>query len=89
MNLTKEQLDEIAVMSALFFKVEEIAANIEVDPEELKVLIQLKDGPAYIYYMKGRIQTEIELRTSIKQAAMNGSNPAQEQMINFLKQSII
>lgn len=89
MNLTTEQLNEITSMASLFFTIDDIAANIEADPDELKGEIMSKEGDAYTHFMKGRIKTEIELRTSIKQAAMNGSNPAQEQMINFLKQSAL
>lgn len=78
----------IEKMAGLFFNPDEIAANIEVEDTELFCSqIELKMGQAYQAYMKGRLKTEIELRESIKSAAMNGSNPAQAAMLNYFKKS--
>ncbi len=87
MFLTEEQLKSIEEMSALFFSSEEIADNLEIDHIEFSMLIELKQGTAYRAYRKGRLQTEVDLRLAIKMAALNGSSPAQNLMVQFLKDS--
>ena len=90
MHLSEEQLNMIEKMAGLFFNPEQIAANIEIEDIELFCSeIELKIGKNYIAYMKGRLKTEMELRESVKMAALNGSNPAQTQMLNYFKQSEI
>jgi hypothetical protein len=87
MHLTEEQLNEIEEMSSLFFNPESIAINIEVDPDEFQELIETKVGPAYKSYCAGRLRTEIELRTAIRQSALNGSTPSQTLFVNYFKES--
>lgn len=91
MHLTEDHYKSIEEMSALFFKPEDIADNLELDEsgkEAFCMCIEMKTGDAYIYYRRGRLRTEVELRNSIKMAAMNGSSPAQTMMINFYKESL-
>lgn len=83
MNFTQEQLEEIENMAVLFLSPEDIAINIGVDPDEFAELINIKTGPGYEAYFKGWIKTEIALRQSILQAALNGSSPAQQMMLNY------
>jgi len=91
MNLSAEQLNEIENMAALFFSPEEIAVNLgltEDDAEYFHIAVECKsDAPCSVAYFKGRLTTEIELRKSIKQSALNGSTPAQTAMLNFEKES--
>lgn len=47
------------------------------------------DKGAYRAYRRGRLRTEAELRSAIRQAALNGSSPAQQMMISFLNDSDI
>jgi CO/xanthine dehydrogenase Mo-binding subunit len=83
MLLSEEQTNEITQMAELFFNLDEIAANIEVDPDEFRTLILIRSGPAYDAYMKGWLRGEIPLRKAIAQAAANGSNPAQQMLLNM------
>lgn len=87
MNLNEEQLNELEVMGSLFFELEDILINLEIPLHELEdfehVLKFEKEDPAYLAYHKGRLKTEVELRTARKQAALNGSNPAQEALWNL------
>ena len=62
MLFTEEQLSEIESMASLFFTPEEIAVNIEVDPDEFLLLIKSHSGAAYTGYMAGRLSSEVELR---------------------------
>jgi hypothetical protein len=77
MQLTDDQIQEIEQMAELFFSPEDIAENIEVDPQKFILKIQLKEGPAYKAFRKGWITSDMKLRKSIANAAYNGSSPAQ------------
>ena len=87
MEFTPDQLTEIQNMAGLFFTPEEIAINIEVDPEDFANLIKAQSTDAYKYYMAGRFSSDVELRKAVQQAALNGSTPAQQTMIGWLNQS--
>jgi hypothetical protein len=89
MNFTQEQLDEIEAMALIFIHPEDIAVNIGVDPEEFVDLINTKSGEAYTAYFKGWMKTEIELRKSILQSALNGSSPAQQMMLQYQNKSVL
>lgn len=87
MDFTEEQLTEIQNMAGLFFTPEEIAINIEVDPDDFANLIKSQSGEAYKRYMAGRFASDVELRKAVQQAAFNGSSPAQQTMISWLNSS--
>lgn len=87
MNLTTDQLKEIESMASLFFTPEEIAINIEVDPEEFIEMILSKTGDGYKRYIKGCLTTEVDLRRAILQAALHGSTPAQQMMRDWKNRS--
>ena len=90
MHLSGEQLKEIETMAALFFSHSDIACNLEIEEtEDFCAMFELKEGEAYRAYQRGRLRTEAELRSAIRQAALNGSSPAQQMMISFLKDSDI
>lgn len=88
MNLTEEQLSEVEEMAGLFFSIDNIADNLELDETELETLkldFELKRGDFYKAYRRGWLTNEVKLRKSIEKAAENGSNPAQQMMLNFQK----
>lgn len=92
MNLSEEQLSEIENMAGLFFSIEDIGINIDLplhEVEELREIVE-KDTSNVIYrrYHKGRLTNEVKLRTAINQSALNGSNPAQNTMLNFRQQNL-
>lgn len=88
MSFCEQQLKVIEKMASLFFPPESIAINLELqEPELFLSMIEMRTGPAFAAYMRGRLQTEIELREAIKMAAINGSSPAQGLMIQFFKES--
>jgi hypothetical protein len=88
MHLSEEQLKQVEMMAGLFFSLEEIAQNLEIrEVEEFRALFELGEGEAYRAFRRGRLRTEAELRAAIRQAALNGSSPAQQMMISFLKSS--
>lgn len=91
MNLTEEQLSEVEAMAGLFFTVEDICAVLELDAETADYFdscMKVKNKHPFVHsYMKGRLSAEVQLRTAVKQAAINGSNPAQNTMIEYFKKS--
>lgn len=91
MNFSEEQLEEVESMAALFFSVRDIMICLELPPhaeDEFTEILQVGyTHPLYKAYHTGRITAETELRQSIKMAALNGSNPAQNTMLNFNNQS--
>lgn len=90
MFLNEDQLKTVETMASLFFGPEVIADNLELEPEEIDIFmaqIEMKTSDSYRYYRRGRLRAEVEIRSSIKMAALNGSSPAQRLMINFFKDS--
>jgi len=59
MDFSEEQLTEIQNMAGLFFTPEEIAINIEVDPDNFAILIKSQTGNAYKSYMAGRFSYDV------------------------------
>jgi hypothetical protein len=93
MNFSEDQLKEIEDMAGLFFGAEDIAINLELNEEESELFgfrIESKNSsfPEVAAYLKGRLTAVIVMRKAIKQSAQNGSSPSQQQMLNFLKDSI-
>jgi len=87
MNLNEQQLKAIEEMAKLFYSPEDIAINLEADPDEFTELIAIHEGDIFKAYMKGWLASDMELRQSILQAALNGSSPAQQMMKDFQKQA--
>ena len=91
MNLTTEQLKELENLSALFFSIHDIMIALDIPlHNEMDFTEQLSTesgSPEFIAYNRGRLTASIELRQSIKTAALNGSNPAQTTLIDFYNQS--
>ena len=91
-HITEEELLEIENMAGLFFSPDQICIAMGWDSSILENFILAIESmdvndTLYRHYFKGRIAAEIELRQSIKQAARNGSNPAQLTMLDFHKNS--
>ena len=84
MLLTGEQIKEIEDMAQLFFTIDQIAINTEIDPQEFRDEVESRQGPAYLAYITGWFRGEIPLRKSIAEAAANGSNPAQQMLIQLI-----
>lgn len=91
-HFTAEELQEVENMAGLFFAPQEICIAMGWGADLLeyfKTSIETMDTDDVLcqHYFKGRISAEIELRQSIKQAASNGSNPAQVTMLSFQQNS--
>ena len=92
MNLNAEQLDMVEEMAGLFFSPEDIAICLELtelESEEFADRVALKTTgiPIIAAYHRGWLSGEVLLRKAIKQAALNGSSPSQQQLLNFQKEN--
>jgi len=86
MIFSEDQLTAVQNMAGFFYTPEEIAINIEVDPDDFANLIKSQIGDEYKSYMAGRFSSDIELRKAVQQAALNHSTPAQQTMIGWLNE---
>ena len=59
------------------FTKKEIAVFLEMEPDDLKEIIESLDAQARKRFAIGRLKCEAEVRKSIFELAKNGSSPAQ------------
>lgn len=85
MNLTTEQRDEIEKMAYRLIPPGLIAINIGVDETEFLVELRTPCTEARESFYRGHIKQLVELRESLIKSAINGSNPAQQELIKFIK----
>ena len=94
MNLNAVQLDMVEEMAGLFFSPEDIAICLELTDLECEefadgVAIKATRQPIVAAFHRGWLSGEVLLRKAIKQAALNGSSPSQQQLLNFQKENRI
>lgn len=83
-------LEEIKKLSALFFTPREIAVMLEISPVNLFVIeCEREQSRYYAAFFAGRLQSELDLRTSIIKLAKSGSSPAQTMAMDMLGKSKI
>jgi len=85
MNLESTKLEMIEQLAGLFYTPREIAIILEVDPEELDNEVISESGEIYTAYMKGYYKSDVELRKSITESALQGSSPAQAMLRDIQK----
>jgi hypothetical protein len=77
MQQNESFITDIETYASLMFTKEEIAVILEVDPGELKSLLQDRESPSFKAFRRGRLKREAEVRKGIFDLAQNGSSPAQ------------
>ncbi|MFZ4413886.1 MAG: hypothetical protein ACOYOV_12450 [Bacteroidales bacterium] len=85
MSYEENELKMIEELAGLFFKAEDIAVVLEIDPQEFSCEIKLGESEAAKVFARGWLNSERELRKSVYESAINGSNPAQLIMLEFNK----
>lgn len=73
-------------MAYRLFSPKEIAIAIGLPVEEFCIRCSIQDSPESKKYYEGRYQQITEIRESLIKAAKNGSNPAQEKLLELLQQ---
>ncbi|HYC29551.1 MAG TPA: hypothetical protein VEB42_12050 [Chitinophagaceae bacterium] len=94
-DITEESLQEIKNLAALFFTPREIAVMQEINVTGFIACIdhpqpeKLEPGWQKVYnaFHAGRLQAEVDLRTSIIKLAKSGSSPAQTMALDLLNKS--
>lgn len=84
MNLTEEQSKAVEEMAYLLIPIDLIALNLGLDDIAFMSELRNLESPICKAYYKGILRQKMELHANIVQAAKNGSNPAQEQIIKML-----
>ena len=77
MQQNESFISDIETYASLMFTKEEIAVILEVDPVELKGLLQERESLVLKAFQRGRLKREAEVRKGIFDLAQNGSSPAQ------------
>ena len=60
-----------------------LTANFDLDPATVRRQFTNQQGDIYKTYLQGRLQKELEIRQAVLTSALNGSSPAQLQMLQF------
>lgn len=85
MNLTTEQRDEIENMAYRLIPPGLIAINIGADETDFLAELRTPGTEIRAAFYKGHLRQLVELRESLIKSAINGSNPAQQELVKFIK----
>lgn len=88
MNLTEDQLRQVKELAYRTIPPRMIAISAEVDELEFIESISTPGTPARRAFMAGMLQQMVETREAVIKAAHNGSNPAQSELLKFLREQI-
>ena len=84
MNLSDEELQQIEDFASIALPLADIAVILQVNPEELRAAYSEQSNAVRDRYCAGLLRLKAELHKSIKESAIQGSNPAQQLMQKFL-----
>lgn len=85
MNLYDQALlENVEKFAAIGLSVDEIQIVTGAVNDDFKQQILDKSTLIGIAYLKGKYKLKVEINTSLKQLAMNGSTPAIEKMIKII-----
>lgn len=87
MNLSETELEMVTKLAGLFYTPREIALMIEADTDDFDAAVRAESGVVFNAYSKGYYEADIELRTCIRESALQGSSPAQGLLREIQKQS--
>ena len=85
MNVTQQQREEIEKMAYRLIPPGIIAINIGVDETDFLTELRTPGTGVRVAFYRGHIRQMIEVREAIIKSAINGSNPAQQELIKFFK----
>jgi hypothetical protein len=89
MQLTDQELAEVAAHAGLLFSPEDIAIIMGVDIEEFKRDFKLDGSPIRMAYLAAKLKAEAEIRKSIFNLAKAGSSPAQTLLLKLVENANI
>lgn len=85
LNLTQEQREEIEKMAYRLIPPGLIAINIGADETDFLAELRTPGTEIRTAFYRGHLRQTVELRESLIKSAVNGSNPAQQELIKFIK----
>lgn len=85
MNLTQDQRDEIEKMAYRLIPPGLIAINLGVDETDFLTELRTPSTDVRSSFYRGHLRQMLEVREAIIKSAINGSNPAQQELIKFFK----
>lgn len=85
MSLTQQQSDEIEKMAYRLIPPGLIAINIGVDETDFVQELRTPGTEVRASFYRGHLRQMVEVREAIIKSAVNGSNPAQQELIKFFK----
>lgn len=85
MNLNEDQLKAIEDLAYRLITLSLIAVNIGADETDFIQEVRTPGTPARTAFYKGYLRQLIETRDSLIKSAKNGSNPAQLELLHFIK----
>lgn len=88
-NISTEELEEIKLLSSLFFSPREIAIILEYNAVEFIDQCEIEGSAIFNSFYGGRLSSEKDLRDRIIKLAKSGSSPAQTMALEMLNKSVI
>lgn len=85
MSLTQQQSDEIEKMAYRLIPPGLIAINIGMDETDFIQELRTPGTEIRTAFYRGHLRQMVEVREAIIKSAVNGSNPAQQELIKFFK----
>jgi hypothetical protein len=81
--LSPEETNALAICGSVGFSWRQVADIFDLDPATVRRQFTNQQGDIYKTYLQGRLQKELEIRQAVLTSALNGSSPAQLQMLEF------
>lgn len=86
-EFTEAEIAIIENCGKVGFSYKELSIILSLPEMELREEFERKEGTVYLAWMKGRLQTELELRQSILKEAKDGSSPMLNQILAILQRT--
>ena len=86
-QLSPEMLKYVERLAAAAFTDKEMSIALEIKQSKLKAWMQDEENPFFKAAMKGKLETQLQLRERIFKDAGNGSSPAQTLALKIIEES--
>lgn len=86
-QLTEAELANIENCGKVGFSYKELAIILSVPEMDIREEFEKQRGDLYMAWMKGRLQTELDLRNAILKEAKDGSSPMLTQINTILQRT--
>jgi hypothetical protein len=86
-ELSQDTLKYAERLAAAAFTEQEMSISLEIELRNIKAWMQDRQHPFFKAVMKGKLETQLQLRERILKDASNGSSPAQTLAIKIIEDS--